>query len=49
MTEINRRTVTKGKNRQSVPRLVEGSLVTGWRAALGELALVYPDRVNPYI
>ncbi|MDO5535831.1 MAG: IS256 family transposase [Propionibacteriaceae bacterium] len=40
---------TKAKNRQSVPRLVEGALVTGWKAALGELALVYPDRVNPYI
>jgi len=40
---------TKGKARQSVPRLVEGGVVTGWKAALGELALVYPDRINPYL
>lgn len=39
----------KGKDRQSVPRLVEGAVVTGWRAALGELSLIYPDRINAYI
>ncbi|MGO0576110.1 IS256 family transposase [Ornithinimicrobium panacihumi] len=39
----------KGKDRKSVPRLVEGATVTGWKAALGELALVYPDRVNAYL
>ena len=39
----------KGKDRQSIPRLVEGAGVHGWKAALGELALVYPDRVNPYL
>ena len=39
---------TKGKDRQSVPRLVEGAVVTGWKAALGELALIYPDRINRY-
>jgi putative transposase len=39
----------KGKDRQSVPRLVEGATVTGWKAALGELALVYPDRINRYL
>jgi len=38
----------KGKDRQSIPRLVEGGVVNGWKAALGELALVYPDRINPY-
>ncbi len=36
----------KGKDRQSIPRLVEGATVTGWKAALGELALIYPDRIN---
>ncbi|WP_448074160.1 IS256 family transposase [Georgenia yuyongxinii] len=40
---------TKGKDRQSVPRLVEGATVHGWKAALGELALVYPDRINPHL
>lgn len=39
----------KANDRKSVPRLVEGSLVTGWKAALGELALVYPERVNAYL
>ncbi|WP_420853147.1 IS256 family transposase [Serinicoccus profundi] len=40
---------SKGKDRKSVPRLIEGAAVTGWKAALGELALVYPDRVNAYL
>ncbi len=40
---------TRGKDRQSVPHLVEGALLTGWKAALGELALVYPDRINPHL
>jgi len=39
----------KGKDRQSIPRLVEGAGVHGWKAALGELALVYPDRINAYL
>jgi putative transposase len=39
----------RGKDRQSVPRLVEGATVTGWKAALGELALIYPDRINRHL
>jgi putative transposase len=39
----------RGKDRQSVPRLVEGATVTGWKAALGELALVYPERIKPHL
>ena len=35
--------------RNPPPRLVEGGLVQGWKAALAELALVYPDRINPYL
>jgi putative transposase len=30
-------------------RLVEGALVQGWKAALGALALAYPDRLAPYL
>ena len=30
-------------------RLVEGATVQGWKAALGALALHYPDRIGPYI
>jgi putative transposase len=28
---------------------VEGATVQGWKAALGALALQYPDRLNPYL
>lgn len=28
---------------------VSGSLVQGWKGALGALALAYPDRLNPYL
>ena len=39
----------KGKDRQSIPHLVEGATLQGWKAALGELALIYPDRINPHL
>jgi len=35
--------------RQSVPRLLEGALVTGWKQALGALAVAYPERLNTNI
>ena len=35
--------------RKSTPKLVEGALVPGWRAAFGALALAYPDRLDKYI
>ena len=35
--------------RKAEARLVEGATLQGWKAALGELALVYPDRINPYL
>ena len=35
--------------RKASGRLVENAQTTGWKAALGELALVYPDRINPYL
>ena len=35
--------------RKAQPRLVEGGKVTNWKAALAQLALVYPDRINPYL
>lgn len=38
------------RNQRNAPaRLVEGAVTQGWNAALGELALVYPDRINPYL
>jgi putative transposase len=37
-------------NKRTAPaRLVEGAVTQGWNAALGELALVYPDRIKPYL
>jgi putative transposase len=35
--------------RKAPGKLVEGGIVQGWRAALGALALHYPDRLNPYL
>src|SRR4051794_23651132 len=39
----------KAADRRAPARLVEGATVTGWKAALGALALAYPDRLNPYL
>jgi putative transposase len=39
----------KGSPRKAPGKLVEGSLIQGWKAAMGELALVYPDRINTYL
>jgi putative transposase len=35
--------------RKAAGRLVEGATVHGWKAALGALALTYPDRLGPYL
>ena len=41
---------SRPKSQQNLPpRLVEGGLVQGWKAALAELALIYPDRINAYL
>ena len=39
----------KGTPRKAPGKLIEGSVIQGWKAALGELALVYPDRINAYL
>jgi len=39
----------KGSTRKAPGKLIEGSSVQGWKAALGELALVFPDRINPHL
>jgi len=36
-------------NRKAPGRLVEGQTVTNWKQALGQLAIAYPDRINPYL
>ncbi len=35
--------------RKAEGRLVEGAVAHGWKAALGQLALAYPDRITPYL
>ncbi len=39
----------KGSPRKAPGRLVEGAQIQGWKAALGELSLIYPDRIHPYL
>ena len=39
----------KGEPRKAPGKLVEGATIQGWKAALGELALIYPDRINRYL
>ena len=38
-----------GKQRKAAGRLVEGQITTNWKQALEQLALAYPDRINPHI
>lgn len=35
--------------RKAPGRLVEGQVVTNWKQALAQLAIAYPDRINPYL
>ena len=35
--------------RKASGRLVEGQITTNWKQALEQLALVYPDRINPHL
>ncbi len=35
--------------RRAPGRLVEGQITTNWKQALEQLALVYPERINPYL
>ena len=36
-------------DRRARPRLVEGQVTTNWKQALAQLALAYPDRIEPYL
>ncbi len=35
--------------RKAQGRLVEGQVVTNWKQALAQLAIAYPERINPYL
>ncbi len=37
------------RERKAPGRLVEGQIVTNWKQALQQLALAYPDRINPHL
>lgn len=37
------------EKRKAPGRLVEGQIVTNWKQALAQLAIAYPDRINPYL
>lgn len=39
----------RGAKRKAEGRLVEGQVTTHWKQALAQLALAYPDRINPYL
>lgn len=39
----------RGAERKAFGRLVEGQVVTNWKKALAQLAVAYPDRINPYL
>lgn len=42
--------ISTPRNQRKAPKkLIEGSMVHGWSAALGELALRYPERFNQTI
>jgi putative transposase len=43
------RGLSRGAKRKAEGRLVEGQVTTNWKQALAQLALAYPDRINPYL
>lgn len=36
-------------NHSAKSKLIEGAATTNWPQALGQLALIYPERINPYL
>ncbi|WP_291050500.1 IS256 family transposase [Herbiconiux sp.] len=35
--------------RKAPPKLIEGQITTNWKQALAQLAIAFPDRINPYL
>ncbi len=35
--------------RKAKPKLIEGQVTTNWKQALAQLAIAFPDRINPYL
>jgi len=40
---------SRATKRKAEARLVEGQITTNWKQALAQLALAYPDRIEPYL
>ncbi|KFJ05342.1 transposase mutator type [Bifidobacterium subtile] len=40
---------TRKTKRKAEGRLIEGQITTNWQQALAQLALAYPERINPYL
>jgi putative transposase len=40
---------SRATKRKAEARLVEGQITTNWKQALAQLALAYPDRIQPYL
>ena len=41
--------LSRGAKRKAEGHLVEGQTTTSWKQALAQLALAYPDRINPHL
>ena len=39
----------RAAKRKAEGRLVEGAVTTNWKQALEQLALAYPERINPHL
>ena len=46
---LKERGTRRSQPRKALGRLVEGQVVTNWKQALGQLALAYPDRIEPHL
>jgi putative transposase len=46
---IKERGRSRGEKRNAEGHLVEGQITTNWKQALAQLALAYPDRIQPYL
>ena len=46
---LKERGLGRGAKRKAEGRLVEGQITTNWKQALAQLAIAYPDRIQPYL
>ena len=46
---LKERGLGRGAKRNAEGRLIEGQITTNWKQALAQLAIAYPDRIQPYL